>query len=545
MHLFAADLRALANSTRADGRASLVARLLPPALLALMHWLLGGLLLQHRELLRLLHEGGDPMRYLFAHALASGPVVASWIGFAHAQRQLFEAPELELWLAAPIARGRGAVQVLLRAAGLALLWTAALSLPLLVQLLRAAHAPPIAYLAALVALPAVVLPPLCGVIAAQIAMMRLARGRLSRALLGATAALAAFGFPVFLLAQVFGGGTDSARDLAAAAGDGERGHRLTAFAADFVRGCADGTAGPADLLPVLLPAAAALVLVLLLAPLHPTAVQNHRLARSGKPGRRARWPVSPLAVIRRKELAQLLQQPGAMLHMILVGAMVHVFAAQGTFVRELFQTGGLPAHVQQCAAMLTLWFVAVLMLLYTHMGRLAAADGAQWPLYLQSPVAPTTLLAGKLQVIGALLLWPLLVAGWAGAQWLGAGSAALLRFAPLALAGSLVALAVVAAVGTWPWLVRAEVDGRLNQGSRGLVGSLVLVFAFYFALAPGLVAWMLLLGHTSGHSAAATAAMVDELWPSIVLGALGFGGVLLAAAVGLSARNYRRLLRPR
>jgi hypothetical protein len=545
MGLLRADLQALRNGLRSDGRGSLAGRWLPPTILALMHWLLGNVLLQHRELLHVLHRGGDPIAYLLASALAPGPVVAGWIGFAMAQRQLFEAPELLLWQAAPLWRGRAALQVLLRAVGNALLWTTALSAPLLVQLLLEAGAGAAAFMLLPLALVAVCVPSLCIVVAVQIVLLRLAHGRVARLFTAVTSTLAAFGFPVFLLAQVFAGGQSGADQLVRDARGGSSAGQLTGAAARLLQEATAGSVSAGALLDVLLPLLLGAALVAVAVPLHARAVQNHQLARTARSARHSRWPARPMAVLRRKEWAQLLQQPGAILHMVLVGALVHLFAAKGTLVHGLTADAALPAAVQQVAAMLTLWFVAVLMLLYSHMGRLAAWDGAQWPLYVQAPVEPRALLAAKLQVIASLLAWPMFVAGWAGVQWLDADAASVLPFIGFAAAGSLAALAVVAAVGTWPWLVRAEPDGRLTQGSRGLVGSLVLVFAFYFALSPALVAWLWLLQRYRVDLTIDRVPEVAEWAPAMLLAAFGFAALLLAAALLVSTRNYRRMLAAR
>jgi hypothetical protein len=137
------------------------------------------------------------------------------------------------------------------------------------------------------------------------------------------------------------------------------------------------------------------------------------------------------------------------------------------------------------------------------------------------------------------------VAGWAGVQWLGAGIEAVLVYSALATAGSLAALAVVAAIGTWPWLVRAEPDGRLSQGTRGLVGSMVLVFAFYLALLPAFLAWAWLLADLHGRPPSHAAALLEDLRRVALPAALALGGVLLGGALWLGSRQYRRLLAPR
>src|SRR5262249_15087000 len=187
-----------------------------------------------------------------------------------------------------------------------------------------------------------------------------------------------------------------------------------------------------------------------------------------------------------------LQQPGALWQMLIVAAMTCLLAQQQVVVHGILATTTLPAELRHGAAMAALWCLSVTMLLYAHMGRLAVWDGAQWPLYMRAPMSPGALLRGKLQTIALLLLWPIAVAAFAGAQWFGASLATVLAFAGFAVAGTLAALAAIACVGTWPWLVRRELDGRLSQGSRGLIGSIALMLVFELAVAPGFVAWQLL-----------------------------------------------------
>lgn len=547
MPLLLADLRAVLNGLRRDGRGSMTGRLLPPLTLGCMYWLLGRMLLEHWEFFSVVRGGGEPLDYLVAHALSPCPVIAGWIGFAQAQRHLFGSPELPLWLSAPVWRGRAATQILLRSSGTALLWAAALALPLLLQLLAYAreHQIPVsatAYLILPLALATAVLPSLCVVLALQIGLMRMARGRIARAALGATSSLAAFGFPIFLLAQVFAGASGRAQELSTAARDGAQPPPLVATAARLVDAGMNDTVTLAAMQPALILLAGSIAAFLMVAGLHPVALQNYQLAHRPRRISRRNWPASPLGAIRRKEFAQLLQQPGALLHMLVVGGMVYVLAAKRFFVSGLLNSVAMPAPARHCAAMLALWFLAVLMLLYAHMGRLAIWDGKQWPLYLQAPTRHVTLLIGKLQVIAALLLWPIVVAGAAGLHWFGAELGTVVMFVGFALAGNLVALAVVAAVGTWPWLVRRELNGTLSQGSRGLIGSIVLVMTFYLALSPALVMWI-----TLGDPSRFVVNGFDMIdWaPWLLLMAFAFAGLLAAGSLWLSSYNYSKLMRSR
>lgn len=540
MGLLLADLRGFTNGARHDGgRGVLLPRLLPPLLLGGMYWLLGRLLLEEPQLLRLLHQHGDSLQLLFGTALSPCPLVAGWVGLAHAQRQLFEGPELQLWLAAPLWPGRPAVQVLLRAAGTALLWSLLLCLPFLLELIRASGGRAAAAAVAVVAVAATVLSILCAAMALQIVLLRLSRGAVSRFLLGASSALAAFGFPVFLLLQVFTGAPARAAALAEAAREGGAAPPLVADAAAAMAAAARGSPLLPYLGPLLLPMLGGLALFLCCARLHPVAVEHHRLAFRPRRWSGRGWPRAPAASLRRKELVQLRQQRGALLHMLLVLAMVLVLARQRLLGSSLDELSFVAIEVRQTVQMLLWWFLAALMQLYAHMGRLIAADGAQWPLYRAAPVQPGTLLRGKLQAIALLMVWPIAVAAITGRHVHDASWPAILAFSAVAASGTLVALGVVAAVGTLPPLLRREADGTLQQGARGLAASIVLVVAFELAIAPAFVWWQSFLRSQQHRREIAT---LDAVLSQALPLCLAFGVLLLALGILLARRNVRRLL---
>ena len=541
MGLLLADLLAFVNGLRKrDGHGGIAARLLPPFLLGTMYWLLGSMMLEHPQLLMALHERGDAQSILMAAALSPCPIVAGWVAFAHMHRQLFEAPELTLWLSAPMWKGRAALQVFLRATGTALLWACALAAPFATQLLWMSRAPAFAYCLLPVGVAIAVIPSLGATLALQIVLMRCASGRAARTLLSLTSAVASFGFPVFLLTEVFAGAPARAMALIDASHVDLGPAPLVAAATQILAAAAKGTLDTWSLQRGLWLLVATTVAFLVVAPLHPIAAQNHLLAYRPRRLHAGRWPVQTAAAIRYKEFAQTLQQPGAMWQMVIVAAMTCLLAKENLLVHEIRDSARLPQWLQDSAAMTVLWCLAVTMLLYTHMGRLAIWDGVQWPLYLQSPIAPGALLNGKLQTVAILLLWPIAVALFAGWFWFGAGPRTMLVFLGFALAGTLAALAAIAAVGTWPWLVRQELDGRLTQGSRGFIGSLALMLAFHTAIAPGYVIFTLAKNGMRGRSTE-----LIQMLPWVIGGALLLGLAQLSIAQWIALRNYRRLLAPR
>ncbi|MBM4061655.1 MAG: hypothetical protein FJ265_11255 [Planctomycetes bacterium] len=545
MGLLATDLRALANlpGTRA-GRRIVAGTGIGLGLLALMSWWGTGELLAHPRLLQMvLPATGEPLVGLLGFGLGACPVAASWIGLALAQRQLFESPELNLWLAAPLPRWRPALQVLLRASFLALLWGTALAGPVVGGLLASKQAPWPAYALAPLALLVCTVPLLAALLGVQLVLVRFFAGRVLRLVLTLVSALASAGFSTWLLVGLFTAAEERLPQLAAAGAGAGRLPWTIDSAAHLLAAAAGGRCDVSALASALGWLAAALAGFVALGHLHPRAVEKHLESQPPLRRRRSGWPSSVAGAIRRKEFAQVLQQPGALLGFLAFAVLVVALARQRVLVGGLLDASRLPPDLASVAAMLVLWFVAVLLVLYAHMGRLAMWDGPQWPLYLAAPARPVAILWGKLQAVALFLLWPLVVVGAAGSQMLGAGPAAVGLFAAVALAGTVAALGVLAAVGTWPRLMRPDDAGQIVQGGRSFLAALVLVVAFELVAAPVYFGWPLLVDAPQQRLAGGAGPASLHGWavPAIWLFALLAG----ASGFGLGVRNYGRLLRAR
>jgi hypothetical protein len=545
--LAAADLRALANlPATALGRRLLLGVAIGMALLATLSWWFAEAVASNPVVLRMLHDstGGDSQRGLIGYGLMAGPLVATWLGLAFAQRQLFETPELVLWRQAPIAPWRGAMQVLLRATFLSWAWASALALPFLSCLLRLADAPAWAYALAPLAVLGATAPLLAVLLAAHVVMVRFFAGRVLRLVFVLLGALASVGFSTWLL-------------LTMLARTGEREHAVVSIArvpgelpwtvgggASLLAGAARGVLDTGALLVVGGWLAATLVGFALVARLHPRAWERHLAAEPPLWRDRGRtWPCSLAATVRKKEYAQLLQQPGALVGFLVFAVLVFALQRQQLLVGGILTTPNLPRDVLHAAVLFTHWFLAVLLVLYAHMGRLVAWDAPQWPLWLASPARPGAILRGKLTAIFVLLLWPLLLVALAGAVLLDASRAALLTFAGVAIGGTLAALGVLAAIGTWPRLMRPDDAGHGAQGGRSFVAALVLVLAYYVAMSPALFLWAWLV-----HGTRYRTLLPDEELPVQLAGvgiACAYGAVVLALGMLAGARNYRVLLEPR
>lgn len=544
MGLAAADLRALRNlPATGPGRRVLIATVLGLGLLGFMWWSVSTALLDHPRLLLRLHgASGDSLRTLLGTALMPCPIVAGWLGLSLAQRQLFEAPELLLWRTAPIASWRPPFQVLLRASFLTLLWAAALSLPFVATLLhRTAQASPLAWALVPVAIVACTVPVLCTVLTAQILVVRFLSGPVLRFVLAAVAGLASVGFTAWLLVGLFEPATGVTRDVLATPGAPHRLPWTIDVAATLLANAARGvfdhaalrTAGSWLLLP--------LAVFWFAAKLHPRAVERHLESVRPATRRRARaWPTSVAAVVRKKELAQVLQQPGALLGFLFFALLVFALVRERVGIRGVFPPAQLASPAGHLATMTVEWFIAVLLVVYAHMGRLVLWDGPQWSLWMSAPVRPWSILRGKLQAIAIFLLWPLVLVGAFGSWSLGVSGSTLATFVGIALGGTLTALGVIAAVGTSPLLMRPDEGGHITQGGRSFVAALVLVLVLELAMSPTVLVWPWIAqvdATDEGALRAAFGTAVGVAW----LDGLAVAGLGIAIAV----RNFRKLTAPR
>lgn len=550
MKLLLADLRALANlPSTAEGRRVTFGMLVGLGLLALMsHWLAD--VITGRRAMQILAPQADTdlLRGLLGYGLLACPMVATWLGLATAQRQLFETPEMWLWRQAPIRPFRGPVQVLLRAVFVCVLWASALSAPFLVAVLKGSPAPWTAYALVPIAILCCTAPLLATLLTVQIVIVRFLAGRWLKLVMAAIAALASVGFTTWLLLNLFSSNERRVESIA----ETVRGESLPwtiRSAAQLLRDAVDGAVTTASWLPVIGWLGVAFAIFAVAAWTFPRAHERYVEADAPLWSRRRRsWPASLAANLRNKEFAQVLQQPGALIGFFVFAVLVFALAQNRVLTSGILQTPEVPLALRHLVAMLAQWVVAVLLVLYAHMGRLALWDGAQWPLYMASPARPRTILRGKLTAIAVFLLWPLVLVAAINMQLLGADVATTLRFCGLSFGGTLAALGVLAIVGTWPRLMRPDADGQIVQGGKTFLAAIVLVVAFELVMSPAFVGWIWMVQFAKGeHLADRTfaATTVDAWMPWVIAAALAYGALTLLLGVWLGGRNYRRLLAPR
>ncbi|MFN9754794.1 MAG: hypothetical protein ACK58X_00115 [Planctomycetota bacterium] len=547
MNLLLADVRALAGLPRtAAGRRVLAASGGGLLLLGLLSWWFANALLDQPGLVVALHDASDgrSQAALFGHALTACPMVAAWLGLALAQRTLFEAPELPLWRLAPLPPWRPALQALLRAGFTATLWALAIAGPGIVAVLRRGPAPAWAYALTPLAVVAATLPTLAASLAAQLLIVRYLAGRWLRLLLVLFAAAGSIGFSTWLMLALFGKPQDHARDVLALAAADRPPPWSAGPAADLLAAAAGGRLDLRALRDVALWLLATVVGFRLVGRAHPAACERHLAAEPPAWRRRGgRWPAGLAANVLRKEFAQVAQQPGALVGFLVFAVLVFAMCQRRVLVAGVLASPSLPADVACFAALLAWWLLAVLLVLYAHMGRIAQWDGPQWTLWQCAPAAPGAILRGKMLAVMALLGWPLLLVAAAGVAVLDARADVVLAYAATALGGSGMALGVLTIVGTVPALVRHDGDGGSLQGGKGLVAALLLVVGMQVAALPALYAWHLLGEHVAVHGL--TTAEAWRLAPPVVATAIAYGAVWLVVGWIVGSWNFTRLLRPR
>ena len=224
--------------------------------------------------------------------------------------------------------------------------------------------------------------------------------------------------------------------------------------------------------------------------------------------------------------------------MLLFGALIWLFASRRMLVQPILESG-MPAPAQQVGSMLLLWSLAVLMALNSNMGRIAVQDSAQWALWQLSPAPAAAILRAKLQALFVLLLWPIALVIAVGVHVLDAGLLPTLVFLGCALFGSLLAIGVLAFVGTLPWLVRPDASGRPGHGARPLVAAMLLVLLFELALVPPVITAIWLGPELAMHPEGLGEAALHMLAVCALTGMPVF-----LTGTWLGSRNFARLLRP-
>lgn len=538
------DLQATANSfVRRGARAPLIGTAMTLLLIGALSQLFGRVLvdavLQRNEVLAHYSTAA-----LFGLIVTPTSLVSIWFGLAACQRRLFEARELDLLLTAPLRPTRIVFASFGRVWLLTCVYSLALVGPTSHMLLSSFEAPGYAWGVLVGCIALATGAPLAGIIAVTIALLRWFAGRTIKILLTLLISALSLAFSLFLLSAAFGRERQAHAVLDLASG--ERPQPWMIEAAGNLMAASLGEPWAHDsVLRGLGSLALALLVLMFISRWHPGAVERSRLSERpplslglGRP-----WPTRPIALLRRKEFARILQEPRQLFGLVLYGLMLVLAARTRLLIDAPLAVEEAPERARQVVAMLTLWFLGVLMALPTNFGRFVLGDGRQWDLYRSAPVRPRHLLIAKLQASAAILAWPWIVVAVIGATVLDFDRLAVGVYLALSLCGNALALAILTPIATLPLLVKPQDDGTTGQHGRTLLAVFGLILLFEVLVAvPGIVAWIFL-----AHRWEAGAPIPQET--TLALYAIGaataYATALTVPAWWLSRRNLRALLRPR
>ncbi|MBK8979469.1 MAG: hypothetical protein IPM29_26515 [Planctomycetes bacterium] len=537
LRLLAADLRALVNVVgRREGRRSATATLVSLGFLLAVSWLFGQVLAMTPEVAELRHGlDADRARAAAGTLLMPALVMTLWFSFGGGARQLFEAPTLGLWWTAPLSSRAITLALWLRFATIVAVWCTALTTPALSSLggaLGLRFGLPALAAAAL----CLTLPTVAFVFAVQILVQRYLFGRRARLVMAGITTVGSLAFSAILIV-----GGLAQRDAAMAVVFAIRGRAvfpwlIEAPARLLAEDALGGVSATTALLAAATPLLAAVVLALL-GPLHRLAweIAGEAPESLGRRRRNRPWPTSAQAAVFRKELAQLLHQPGQLLGILFSTLIVVVLGASRFVGDHLDDARELPNGMRPVFMMLGLWLFAQLTVAPGCMVRLVVVDGRQWPLYMSAPVRTGALLLGKLRAAALLQAWPALVAVLIGATELGAGPAQIGLFLWIVPAGIAWTTALTGFVGTIPPLMRPAED---RNHLAVLLGVAILLLSLQLTALPGIWAWRALADWQAGEGpfatlslASATTVVVAVLWGVLLLlSALAFGVARLQLA---------------
>jgi len=538
------DLQAVGNSVRQSGaRGPLVGTIITLTLIGALSHLFGSVLvsaLASRS--DLLPSQGTAN--LFALLFMPTSLISVWFGLAACQRQLFEAKDLDLVLTAPITTTRVVFLVFLRVWFLTTLYGVALVGPLAWQLLETMSAPPSARIVVAAGVALAAGPPVAAIMAVTISLLRWFSGRGTRLLLTILVSALSVAFSLFLLTAAFG-----REKQAVALLDMAQSKRALPWMIEAAGNLVAASLGEPWQHDTVLRGIGffllAVILLYLCGQWYPRAVELSRQGR--RPafglGLKRPWPASPVAALRRKEMARLLQEPRQLFGMLLYALMLFLAARSGLLIDGALGSEEAPWQARELVALMILWFLGVLMALPANFTRFVLGDGSQWDLFVCAPIRPGQLLNAKLQTACLVLLWPWLVVGAIGVSVLGVTTGTLLVYLALGLIGVFLALAILSPMATLPLLIKPQDDGSTGQHGRTLLAVFGLILLFECLVAvPALSAWLWLSYRwRNGQSVPE----VGTLALLAVAFAAAYALVLAIPSMFWTRRNMRVLLRAR
>lgn len=580
--LLVADLQAMGNLVRkGPGRRTLLGGLAVLALLAILSLALGSTVLRSPEMRGLLlgtYQGigggsgptggidtnpGGGSGTLLAMALGPSLALALWYGLSAGHRLLFETPEVQLCGNAPMPPQLLVAHAAIRAWWLGGLHGLALSGPATALMLNWLGADWTSYAALPVAVFLCMAPVLVIALLSHLLLARFFSGRGMQVVLAAMMGVLSLGISGLLVATAFLDSEDL-RGLAGQVNEGLEPPLFAAGGAALLLATVEPVWDHGALLRTVGALVAALLFLMLAADLHPRAVECNQAARSRKGAkggplakgsgasrlqgdRQGSKPVGIGRAIAIKELCAFREQPRAALGLLLSTGMLWWLSREGGLSRTVERGAAQWPEFAGVTVMLGLSLLGLLLLLPAQTPRLVLADARSWNLYANAPVGPWALLRGKLAILGGIAFWPFLVAATLGITVIGVPKASVPWFLGVGVCVAATATGAIAAVGTWPRLVKGDIQDRTNLGLRALFTALLSIAALDLLALPLTLpwAWVAVTNATYGTNSTA-AEQAGQTDPMITLAWLTLAETLLIGGGGLllARWNLARLLRP-
>lgn len=541
LRLLTADLASLANLfRRREGRRLLFSAALSLGFLGFVADLFGQIVARSPQLGQMAGGAGG-MDSLLGSMLVPALLLSLWFGFGGGPRQLFELRQIEMLLQAPLAAPKVLLATWLRFGAIVSLWCTVLCAPMAGRVGEGLGVR-VPWTVAAIACACLALPAVAVLLSLQVVLMRFFAGRFTRLLLTSLGAAGSIAFSLLLIAGVLAQEETVRMILAAARGQAVWPFLLDAPARLWAELVRDGVPRVATIGRVLAVLGGAAGLVAAVGVLYRTAYENAR--GSVEPvlrwGRGRRWPSAATAVVFRKEIAQMLHQPGQLVGLLFSAVLVVVLAGGrflgGAFAQDMPATEG-ERHV---FVMLALWLFAQLTVAPGCLMRIVISEGTQWVVFVGAPVRSLSLLLGKLGAVALLMTWPAVVAGAVGVVRYGVGPTTLLAFVAVVPACILWTAAATTMVGTIPTLMRPRPE---RNNLLALVGVVLLMVVLQVTAVPGLLAWSLCARRGIGDGP--LAGMSDDAAHAALIGG-AWAAATLATCLALAVATFqvRRLRAP-
>lgn len=441
-------------------------------------------------------EGAWVAQALFALLMVPVAMQAVWMGMETAKKLWFEGAHLELLLNAPLSGFSVAAYPYFRALFFSTLWGFLLCGPMAHRLLQTVDSPGYAIYLLPIAVWAASTVPLTIIMILNLFFMRWFASPRMKLFLNVLFALVSISFSIFMGTAFFAGDSLANEALKYTQGKPEL-PALLSWPAALLGNTFDG--GQVLLQTWLRAGGLILIGPLFMAVFcrwYRRAYENERIAIApllrpkGAKALSKGWPVTMHASFFRKDVAMLFQQPGRLFGffaLFVIGFLIVRYPEMSEF---WFKRTAIPAGWQQTFALLTFWFLSMMMVLPSAVNSVVFDEAKQWPLIMASPLTGWQFLRGKLRMMAVYLSLPLALILPMGGLFLDFSLGSLIYFVILALFGSFLLIGLGLVVGTCPLFHSGLRNGNPpNMWLAMLAHLLVYFFLLLVGKEIGMEAW--------------------------------------------------------